>query len=241
MAVLDPAHRLIVAAPDLLYRDPWLVVVNKPSGMVVHRGWAKDGPVALQTVRDRVGAHVHPIHRLDRGASGLLVFALDRETLAMVARAFARGEVRKTYLALVRGVTAAEFVVDHPLRAGRGMAPRAALSRVELIEASPRERASLVLVMPREGRLHQVRRHLKHASHPIVGDVRYGKGDINRLHRAAFGLSRLALHAFTLSFTHPRSQETLHLVAPVPSDLANPLTALGITVPDPSVAISRGW
>jgi tRNA pseudouridine65 synthase len=215
----------------LLLRDPWLVAVNKPSGMAVHRGWAREGPVALQTVRDAVGCHVHPVHRLDRGASGVLLFALDRQTLAAAAREFAQGGVRKEYLALVRGVPAEELVIDHPLRSGLGDERKAATSIVRRLAVSPRERVSLVLVRPREGRLHQIRRHLKHASHPIVGDVRYGKGELNRRHRTEYGLHRLALHAWALRMNHPRTGEELALIAPIPDDLAGPLARLELFLP----------
>lgn len=217
--------------PPLLYRDAWLVAVNKPSGMAVHRGWAADGPWALQAVRDGLGVHVHPVHRLDRGASGVLLFALDRATLVATAREFAAGGVEKTYLAAVRGTPPGDFVVDHPLRAGPDAPARPASSRVVLLSASSRERVSLVRVTPREGRTHQVRRHLKHASHPLLGDVRYGKGEINRRHRAEHGLLRLALHAVTLALRHPWTGERLELLAPLPEDLAGPLASLGLEVP----------
>ncbi len=215
----------------LLHRDSWLVAVNKPSGMAVHRGWAADGPWALQGVRDRLGVHVHPVHRLDRGASGVLLFALDRVTLAAIGREFAAGGVEKSYLAAVRGRPPGDFVVDHPLREGRDAPARPASSRVVLLSASSRERVSLVWVTPREGRTHQVRRHLKHASHPLLGDVRYGKGELNRRHRAEHGLFRLALHAVTLALRHPRTGERLELLAPLPEDLARPLASLGLELP----------
>lgn len=217
--------------PEVLFRDAWLVAVNKPSGMAVHRGWSEAGPWALQVVRDLVGAHVHPVHRLDRGASGVLLFALDRSTLAAAARDFATGKVKKSYLAAVRGVPAEDFVVDHPLRASPDLPARAASSRVIRLSVSPRERASLVLVLPHEGRTHQVRRHLKHASHPLLGDVRYGKGELNRRHRAEHGLFRLALHAVGLELTHPSTGEPLRVTAPLPDDLAAPLAAMGLEVP----------
>jgi tRNA pseudouridine65 synthase len=215
----------------VLYRDAWLVAVNKPSGMAVHRGWAEDGPWALQVVRDLVGEHVHPVHRLDRGASGVLLFALDRPTLAAAARDFATGQVKKSYLAAVRGTPSEDFVVEHPLRAAPDAPARPASSRVIRLSVSPCERASLVLVLPHEGRTHQVRRHLKHVSHPLLGDVRYGKGELNRRHRAEHGLYRLALHAVALELRHPRTGEPLRVMAPLPDDLAIPLAAMGLEVP----------
>jgi len=92
------------------------------------------------------------------------------------------------------------------------------------------ERYALVEARPRTGRFHQIRRHFKHLSHPLIGDVRYGKGEHNRLFRERFGLHRLALHALELAFEHPGTGEPLRIVAPVPEDLAGPLGKMGMAV-----------
>src|SRR5262249_24959795 len=90
------------------------------------------------------------------------------------------------------------------------------------------DRWSLVEARPETGRLHQVRRHLKHLSHPVVGDVNYGKGDVNRLFRERYGLRRLALHALALAFEHPFTGAAVAISAPLPGDLRGPFAALGI-------------
>jgi len=92
------------------------------------------------------------------------------------------------------------------------------------------ERCSLVEARPETGRFHQIRRHLKHLSHPIVGDVNYGKGDLNRLFRTRYGLHRLALHAHLLAFDHPATGRRLVVRAPLPADFAAALAALGLPV-----------
>ena len=166
--------------------------------------------------------------RLDRGTSGVLLFALEPAAAADVGRAFQAGRVEKLYLALVRGVPPESGSVDHPIPRVAGGERVAAVTDFRLIARSPTERCSLVLARPRTGRLHQVRRHLKHISHPLVGDVRYGRGDINRHYRANYSLCRLALHAWSLELPHPHTGSPLRLHAPMPADLAVALTALGL-------------
>jgi tRNA pseudouridine65 synthase len=228
-------------APPLpiLYRDESLVAVNKPSGLLVHRGDAgrngsQDRIVAMTMLRDQIGQRVHPAHRLDRGTSGALLFALDPETAAALAARFAAGEVGKRYVALVRGITPAEGVIDHPVPNDPGG------PRVPAVTAFRRlavfERYSWVEAWPRTGRFHQIRRHFKHLSHPLIGDVDYGKGEHNRLFRERFGLCRLVLHALELILSHPATGERLALWAPLPRDLAAPLAAMGLPIPEPGGA-----
>jgi tRNA pseudouridine65 synthase len=203
--------------------------VGKPAGMAVHRGWSRERIVVMTAVRDRLGRRVFPVHRLDRATSGVLLLALDPGTARGLQEQLAGGLMRKLYLALVRGITPEEGVIDHPIPRSPGG------PRVPAVTAYRRlatfERYSLLEVAPQTGRLHQIRRHLKHISHPLIGDVRYGKGEHNRLFRERFGLHRLALHALELGFAHPEDGRPLRLVAPVPEDLAGPLRALGMAVP----------
>lgn len=208
--------------------DDHVVVANKPSGLLVHRGWDKDDDVALFRVRDALGQYVHPVHRLDRGTSGALVFARDPVTAAALANAFAEREVDKEYLALVRGVPPEEGVVDYAIPKAEDGPRVDAVTRFRRLGASSVDRCSLVLALPQTGRLHQVRRHLRHITHPLVGDVRYGVGAINRHYRATYGLHRLGLHAFRVAFAHPVTGARLSVEAPVPEDLAEPLTRLGL-------------
>jgi tRNA pseudouridine65 synthase len=213
-----------------LYRDDALVAVGKPSGIAVHRGWSRERIVALTVVRDLLGRAVFPVHRLDRATSGALVLALDPGTARRLQEQWMAGGVRKRYLALVRGIPPAEGVIDHPVpRSPHG--PRVP-AVTEFRRLATFERYALLEVIPRTGRLHQIRRHLKHLSHPLIGDVRYGKGEHNRLFRARFGLHRLALHALEIAFDHPSDGRPLRLFAPVPADLAGPLRAMGMAVPE---------
>jgi tRNA pseudouridine65 synthase len=215
----------------LLFVDAHVVVADKPSGLLVHRGWDDDDDVALFRVRDAVGQRVHPLHRLDRGTSGALVFARNPEAAAVLARAFAEGRVDKRYLALVRGVAPESGVIDHAIPKAQGGPRVPAVTRYRLVAHSPIDRCSLVEATPQTGRLHQVRRHLRHIDHPIVGDVNYGSGEINRHYRARYGLCRLALHAAFVGFDHPVTGRRIDVRAPLPEDLATALLRLEI---DPS-------
>jgi tRNA pseudouridine65 synthase len=212
---------------ELLYVDDDVVVANKPSGLLVHRGWDNDDDVAMFRVRDALGgAHVHPMHRLDRGTSGALLFARTREAAAVLSKSFEEGRIDKTYLALVRGTPPAEGVVDHAIPKSEDGPRVPARTRFRLVLRSPVDRCSLVLAMPETGRLHQIRRHLKHLNHPLIGDVTYGSGVINRQYRAQYNLHRLGLHACTLAFEHPTTSARVVVNAPLPADLVAPLAQL---------------
>src|SRR3954447_3103232 len=211
-----------------LYQDGCLLAVDKPAGLAVHRGMARDRTFALQLVRDQAGRHVHAVHRLDRATSGVLLFALDPETAGRMQERFAGGQVEKRYLALVRGIPPESGVIDHPIP-GDEDGPRVpAVTGFRRLAVF--ERYALVEARPRTGRVHQIPRHFKHLSHPLIGDVRYGKGEHNRLFRERFGLHRLALHAVELNFPHPETGEDLRILAPLPEDLAGPLRRMGLEV-----------
>jgi tRNA pseudouridine65 synthase len=219
---------------EIIYEDAWLVAVNKPSGMLVHRGWARDGDIAVDVLHRQLGKHVWPLHRLDRATSGALLFALDLETTRTLSHEFEHGRVGKRYLALVRGIPPEELLIDHALRrvdSDKSSRPERLPAQTQIRRLATFERYALVEATPLTGRTHQIRRHLKHISHPIIGDVRYGKGDHNRWFRERFGLHRLALHASELHVPHPTLGQVL-VRAPLPADLAGPLAAMGVTVSD---------
>ena len=214
---------------ELLFVDPHVVVANKPSGLLVHRGWDNDDDVALFRVRDALGQHVHPVHRLDRGTSGALLFARTPKAARALARAFEEGRVEKRYLALVRGTPPDSGLIDYAIEKKEGGPRVPAITRFRVVARSPIDRCSLVEAIPETGRLHQIRRHLRHIDHPLVGDVKHGSGEINRRYRAEYKLHRLALHASFLSFDHPETGARVAVFAPVPEDLGSALAALGLT------------
>ncbi|MFT5594489.1 MAG: tRNA pseudouridine65 synthase [Oceanicoccus sp.] len=218
----------------ILYQDEYLIAVNKPSGLLVHKSWvAKDAKeFALQTVRDMVGKHVFPVHRLDRPTSGILLFAFSGEIAQQVQSQW--HEAKKMYLAVVRGWLKDTIKVDHALK---GMADYGQdseteqdaqtlftpLAQIEVdapIDKYPQSRFGLVRAQPFQGRTHQIRRHLKHLSHPIIGDARYGKGKYNRYVGEHFACPRLLLHAAQLTITHPITQQSIAINAPIEGDMA---------------------
>jgi len=208
---------------EILYRDADVVAVNKPSGLAVHRGWADDDAYAMTLVRDLLGQWVYPVHRLDRGASGVLLFGLSPEAARALCQQFEKHEVEKRYVALVRGAPPDAVLIDHGLRPDNSDVPQPAVTDVRRL--SQFGRYAWVEARPHSGRLHQIRRHLKHISCPIIGDVRYGKGEHNRLFRERYALHRLALHAAALRVRAP-SGDQLELAAPLPLDLSRALTQL---------------
>jgi tRNA pseudouridine65 synthase len=212
----------------LLYVDEHIVVANKPSGLLVHRGWGDDHDVALFRVRDTIGERVNAVHRLDRGTSGAVLFARTSEATAVLCRDFETARIEKRYLALVRGTPPDQGVIDHPVPKKESGARVPAITRYRRIMRSTVDRCSLVEAMPETGRLHQIRRHLKHLNHPVIGDVNYGSGEINRHYRAQYNLHRLALHAYFLAFEHPLTNTRIVITAPMPDDLRSVLSALGL-------------
>lgn len=213
----------------LLYRDEVLVAVTKPPGLLVHRTsldrHAED--FLLQRLRRLLGQRVYTVHRLDRPTSGVMVFALDLDTARALSACFEQRQVQKSYLAVVRGYTDPSGHIDYPLREHAEAPLREAitdyqcLAQVELPIAMGRyasSRYSLLRVLPRTGRYHQIRRHFHHIFHPLIGDTTHGEGRHNRLFREQFGIQRLLLHAHSLGFEHP--VEGRHLVIWAPLDAA---------------------
>jgi tRNA pseudouridine65 synthase len=224
--------------PLFLYRDEDLILVDKPSGLAVHRGYSSErGDYLLTRVRDAVGFHVYLVNRLDRGTSGVVALTTTAELVLPLQRAFALGQVDKRYLALVRGHVRGEQLVDYAIpKSDAPDAPRVSAQTIIRAIDFAEGRYSLVEAVPLTGRYHQIRRHMKHLHHPLVGDTTYGDGKVNRSVRERFGLMRLALHAAALALPHPRTGKPLVVKAPLPPDLRHALSMLGLPV---EVAFSR--
>ncbi len=216
---------------DTLYSDNHLIAVSKPSGLLVHRGWGRDPTVLVDLVKEMAGQSViHPLHRIDRQTSGVVLFAREAETAAILQARFEAGEVEKIYLALVRGTPPEDGLVDHPIprrEDGPRVPAMTSFRKLATLQTEPRV-LSLVEARPRTGRLHQVRRHLKHISHPVIGDANYGKGPLNRAIRERYGLARMALHAAALAFPHPATGAIVTIRAPLPEDLRLPFERMGL-------------
>ena len=198
--------------PEVIYSDNSLIAINKPPGMLVHRTKldAHETVFALQWVRDYIGQRVYPLHRLDKATSGVLVFAKSPEVARHWSEVWNTDAVHKHYLALVRGWPGLEGTINHPLR-DPDSEPDSPKKEAETtfktirnylinraIDRYDMSRFGLLELSPITGRRHQLRQHLKHINHPIIGDVRYGKGTYNRWARDQFGQARLFLHAHQL-------------------------------------------
>ena len=221
----------------IYFQDDALVVVDKPCEMLVHRSGidAQETTFLLQTLRDQLNQSVFPVHRLDKATSGLVIFALNSDVARTLSRAFEHGEVTKTYEAFVRGHAPPSLHIDHALKdevdsKGRkiknGIA-REAITELktltswtvpEPVDRYPEARYSHVQLQPISGRYRQLRRHAKHISHPILGDVRYGKGTHNRFIEERLGIRRLWLHAKQVAFRHPLTDEALSISSAIPGD-----------------------
>jgi tRNA pseudouridine65 synthase len=221
---------------DILYLDDYLAAVTKPPGLLVHRTGLDAGETrfALQMLRDQLGRMVWPAHRLDKGTSGVLLFTLDADTARLLGQAFESGQgLQKTYRAVVRGWPADSGLIDHPLKR---MPDDMRTERLEVQPAQSRfatlrrfelplpqqgfasTRCAEVVLEPLTGRRHQLRRHMKHIAHPILGDATHGKGPLNRAVADVVGLQRLWLHAESLELPHPVSGQHLRLASPLPGE-----------------------
>ena len=243
-----------VVRPAVLYKDSDLLVVDKPPGWLTH--YNSRDPRAQNLSRylqERLEERLYTVHRLDRGTSGLLIFARTRETAVGLSRLFRQQQVRKTYLAVVRGHLRISARIDSPVHRGRrgGIAVSALtyvmpLSRAVLPEPVGRyEEAwySLVGVHPRTGRFHQIRRHLSAIDHPVIGDTGRGDKEQNRFFAARFGLKELLLRAYRLRLVHPVTGLTLRLCAGVPVRWRMVLADAGLALPpsldtEPSVRVA---
>lgn len=219
---------------EILYQDEHIVAVNKPAGWLVHRSWLdrNETVFVMQTVRDQIGQHVYTLHRLDRPTSGVLLMALSSEVARALSQQFEQHEVKKVYHAVVRGYVLEDDTLDYALTeeldkiadkfASRDKAPKPAithyraLARAEMPVAIGRyetARYSLMELTPETGRKHQLRRHMAHIRHPILGDSTHGDLRQNRGMSQHFDCSRLMLHASHLSLNHPVTGESLALSA----------------------------
>ena len=228
MPALDDASSRDVARPALpvLHRDEWLAVVDKPAGLMVHDSALARGETdfAADRLREQFGKPVFLIHRLDRATSGCLLLAFDRDTASRLGRSVMDNGLQKDYLAVCRGWPDEQFVIDYPLDGGPGKPQKkpavttfARLATMELGHPSagfPTSRYALMQVRPQTGRFRQIRRHLKHISHHLIGDSSHGDGRHNRAFRM-LGVHRMLLHARRLSFEHPMTGTRCEATAPL--------------------------
>ncbi len=232
---------------NIVYRDDFIVAIHKPEGLLVHRSAIDkhETDFAVQQLRDMLGQYVYPVHRLDKPTSGVLLFALTSEIAGLMSELFRSDAIVKKYFAFVRGYTEESGEIDNPLRKiidKYGKPVRKAeekqeavtlyrsLARIELpvsVDRYPNSRYSLLELTPKTGRRHQLRRHMKHISHPIIGDPKYGKSVHNNYFKEHLACPRLLLAAVSLEFTHPYSNENVKITAEPKGSFGEILDMLG--------------
>ena len=208
---------------EILYQDDELVAVNKPHGLLVHRSMiaADTSEFAVQILRDQIGKKVSPVHRLDRKTSGILLFALTDQMNREMQMQFQEGKVQKKYHAIVRGFTPDSLEIDYPLKRDDGLIQDAftafeTIKRVELplpFGKHATSRYSLVDLHPTTGRMHQLRKHMAHIFHPIIGDRPHGCNKQNRFFKEHFQMDSMLLHARQIQFEHPVLNRTITISA----------------------------
>lgn len=213
-----------IQASDIIHRDDDIVAINKPPNLATHPGLGcPDEITCLSSVRDFVGRWIFPVHRLDRPTSGVMVFALHESAARALGIAFMEHRVEKEYRAIVRGYMPKEGCIEKPLARITTGDPQTAVTAFRCLATTqapwavgryPQARYSLVHLVPKTGRTHQLRRHLHSVAHPIIGDTRYGDGAHNRAFRENLSSQRLFLHARQLKIPHPRHGQVLTLIAP---------------------------
>lgn len=238
---------------EILYQDDDLIAVNKPAGLAVHRskmvGNAEEFLIDL--LREQLGGNVYLAHRLDRATSGVLLIARSSEIAAALGEQFMGRSVRKQYLAVVRGWPEPEGgMIDYALPGSRETGPRREAStryrRVATIEVPielgryPQQRYALVLAQPETGRFRQIRKHLAHIHHPVIGDCQHGRGDHNRLYKQYFACHRMLLHALRLQFAHPLDGRPMVIDAALDRDYGDLLMRFGWSLPPLDQGIANG-
>ncbi|WP_283150407.1 pseudouridine synthase [Silvimonas soli] len=237
---------------EIIYQDEYLVAIHKPAGLLVHRSMLDrhETRFAVQLLRDQLGRRVYPAHRLDKGTSGLLLFGLTPEIGRALSMSFEAQLVDKRYHAIVRGWPDEQGTIDHALARqldeseitkGAPQGPiQPAITRFKRLAATeqpwsvdryPQTRYALMELEPVTGRRHQLRRHMKHISHPIIGDATYGKGQHNRKFAEELGVNRLFLACSAMCLPHPVSREVLDLRCALAEEFARVIQALGWEVP----------
>jgi tRNA pseudouridine65 synthase len=241
----DAAIVDVVTPIEVVYADAYLAVIDKPAGLMAHASAMARGEdeFLVDRLRLQFGKPVHLVHRLDRATSGCLLVAFDREVAGALGKIFMSREVGKDYLAVCRGWPEPDQLIDYPLDGGPGKPEKKPaitrflrLATAELAMPSAQHdssRYALVQCSPQTGRYRQIRRHLKHLSHHLIGDSSHGDGRHNRSFRM-LGVHRMLLHAWRLSFVHPVTGQALDCIAPPDREFRKALEVLSIALPSPA-------
>lgn len=227
---------------DILYEDEWLIVINKPCGILVHRTKiSEDTQFVLQLLRKQIQQYVYPVHRLDRATSGVLIFGKSSEAANHLAEQFRNHQIEKNYLAIVRGHLDATGTIDYDLAPEKHKPAKSAITHYQRITQSelntpvglryPTARYSLVKINLETGRRHQIRRHFAHIRHPIIGDKRHGDCKYNKYFSENYGLERMLLHASEAVFSYGEKEDKIHVSAPLDATFLKTIDLLNLNPP----------
>lgn len=206
---------------DILYEDEYILVINKPSGVICY----SDGDDSKETLSNYVkyyyeengiDAKVRHIHRLDKDTTGVIIYAKDILTHSKLSKMIEDRKIVKEYLAIVKGKITEPIEITQPIARDRHISGKmicyktglSAYTYVEPLEI--RNNTTLIRCLIKTGRHHQIRVHLSHINHPLIGDKLYDKNATN---------TRIKLHCYMMKFTHPVTKKTLEITAPVPNDM----------------------
>lgn len=223
---------------NILYQDECLIAVNKPAGHLVHPADQpkSDDLVTMKILRDQLGQHVFPVHRLDRPTCGVLLFAKDEKSTRIITTAFQEGKVKKTYLAMIMGIPQMkEWECSEPIQKNEASRIQRAHTHFKILQNFTTEKLqsldvkglSLLEANPITGRFHQIRRHLLHSGFPIVGDYRYAGIEKCDLLGDLLGTgTRMLLQSKSLSFDHPITKRNIQIEAPLDEAFVKALEAV---------------
>ncbi len=227
---------------NILYEDTDFIAIHKPSGILVHRTRISEDTVfVLQLLRDQLGYHIYPVHRLDRMTSGVLIFAKTKTAAGSLSELFREQAITKTYLAVVRGHLSPSGTIDYPLARSSEHQKQPAISDYQTLDQTeiphaisryPTSRYSLVKVLPKTGRFHQIRRHFAHLRHPVIGDRPHGDCKHNKYLREKLGIEGMLLHAISFSFVHPHTLNRVIIHAKPDLFFTNALKTLNLNIPE---------
>ncbi len=223
----------------ILFHDESLIAINKPYGWLTHKSpIARDVElIVLQQLRSQINAYVYPIHRIDRKTTGVLLFGLSPEIHRKMSALFMQNLMSKDYFAIVRGYTSQNGIIDYDLKNESGKSQHAITLYKTLLQSEidlpsgkfDTSRYSLIHLQPKTGRMHQLRRHMSHIFHPIIGDRPHGCNKQNRLMKSHFGFTQMLLHARQLSFKHPLTNDAISIKAPYFDEFKRMFNLLGLT------------
>lgn len=216
---------------EVIYEDEYCICISKPNNVVVHHSYLSrnvaDEESLLQLLEAQFGKKMYPVHRLDRKTSGIILLAKETSYVARFQELFTLGEIQKTYYGVVRGHAPESKIIDTPVKGKDGKSHKEALTHLKTLETIVLDipvrpyhtsRYSLVELQPKTGRMHQLRAHTLKISHPLIGDAKYGDKHHDIMFERNFGWKNLFLHAGSLVFKHPYTEELLNLKSKFPED-----------------------